>query len=206
MSKTTRFAFLAVFLGLLLLVGLIFRQFVLENILLPAATMIWLLLRIFVLSIDQEVFWWALILLSVFVVFRALFHGASIQVLPHSWANAAHDRTRPWRALILGNIDAPAQDDTLREDLVWLLTALYLPQQPGAAKFQIRDAFLERRIPLTESIFTFLFPPPPPPTRFFQRFFRQRTGLKASDYMRSIEEVLSFMETSMERGHEVHNV
>jgi hypothetical protein len=203
MSKGMRISFLAVSLGLLLLLGLVFRQFVLESILLPAATVVWLFLRIFVLSIDQEVFWWALIALSVIVIFRPLFRGSTAPLLPCFIPSAAQDRAGPWRRLILGNTHVAAHEDTLRRELVWQLTALYSSQRPGEAKFQIREAFLDGRIPLPESIFTFLFPSPPPPASFFRR---KRARRDASDYMRSVDEVLSFMETSMERGHEIHSL
>ena len=50
--------------GAVLLASLAFPQILLENVILPTAMLLWLLLRIFVLSIDQQVYWWGAISLA----------------------------------------------------------------------------------------------------------------------------------------------
>jgi hypothetical protein len=223
MKSRLRYLFLALFLGLLLMAALLFRQFVVAGILLPAATAVWLVLRIFVLSIHQQLFWWGVIFLSVIVAFRGLYPGSAIDPrLPALDSNPARDRVGSLRESILLNVRAAGGKDSFRRDLMWLFTTLYSTRHQGEAKYQIRDAILEHRIPIPESIFTFLFFTPRPAPRLsflrhpverlklkvdssvraIQKRVRRRTGRETSDYLRAIDEVLTFMETSLEMREE----
>jgi hypothetical protein len=55
------------FAALVVFLGLLFRLFVLNNIIQPTAFALWLLIRILVLSIHQKYFWHAVIFVAVFV-------------------------------------------------------------------------------------------------------------------------------------------
>jgi hypothetical protein len=203
--------------GTLLLLGLVFWRFTLEGIIVPSATVAWLLLRLFVLSIDQRVLWGGLIAAAVIVMLRALFR-LSGRELPHPPASFVPvlDRVSPRRDAIQRHTGAAGRDDMVREELSWLLADLYSPRRVGEAKFQVRDALREHRIALPPSVHAFLFPPPAeakipflkhPVARTRQRAaamlssfrtsIRARTGREASEYASSIDGVLSFMEQEM---------
>jgi hypothetical protein len=227
-----RYLLFVFFMGLLLLLGLVFPQFILANILLPAATAVWLLLRIFVLSLHQQVFWWGAILLAAIAAFRGLSLRSAVDA--HGVAsdsNPVPDRITSWRDSILLNLRAAVDEDSFKRDLMWLFTYLYSSRQQGKAKYQIRDDITEHRIPVPESIYTFLFfSPRPAAKRSFlrhpaerlrlmtessaqavQRWVRRRTGRETSDRARSIDDVLTFMETTLEMRHtddapEVHRM
>ncbi len=221
MKSRVRYLLLFVFLGILLLLGLIFPQFVLAAILLPAATAVWLLLRIFVLSIHQQIFWWGVIVLAAFALFGALYpRSAVISRIPAADSSPSRDRVSVWRDSILLHLLAEVKEDSFTRDLTWLFTSLYSSQ--GKAKYQIRDEILEHRIPIPESIYAFLFSSlRPAPKRSFvkhpverlneisesltravQSWIHKRTGRETSDRVRAIDDVLNFMEISLEMRQE----
>jgi len=223
MKKRLRYLLFAFSIGLLLLLTLLFRQFVLAGILLPAATAVWLILRIFVLGIHQQVIWWGVIFLSAIMAIRGFYRRSAVDFrIPASDSNPEVDRVSTWRESIRLNVRAAVGEDLFRRDLMWLFTSLYSSRQQGEAKYKIREAILNRQISLPESIFAFLFlaPRPTPKRSFvrhpferlrlkiessvrpFQRWVRRRTGRETSDYVSSIDEVLTFMETSLEMRHE----
>ncbi len=76
MKNARRYLPMLIVLGLLLLLtALLFEPFVMDKILVPLAAAIWLLLRIFVLSIDQIYYWIGLIGLGfTIVIFRTIHH------------------------------------------------------------------------------------------------------------------------------------
>jgi hypothetical protein len=219
-------AILAVSLpGVLLLLGLAFPQIVLHSIILPTATVLWLLLRVFVLSINQQVYWWGAIALAVLAAIVVLLRGSPGSSFHHSFLSSAPwDPTRRWRDSLLLNVRSEPDKDTFRLDLAWMLTSLHASSRPGFAKYQIREAFVQGMIPLPPSIYAFLFSStkprdPVPPFlshpfmrlrmaigslgRALQRRARFRSGQETADYFHSIDEVLSFMETSLEMNHEL---
>jgi hypothetical protein len=223
MKNRLRRLLVFLFIALLLLVGLIFRQFVLAALLLPAATAVWLLLRIFVLSIHQQIFWWGAIVVAAVAAFGGLFaRSAVISRIPAPDSNTVRDRPSTWRDSILLHLLAEVDTDTFRRDLMWVFTSLYLSRGQGKAKYQIRDEILEHRIPIPESIYAFLFfSPRPSPRRSFvthpverlrtmsesftravQEWVARRTGRETTDRVRAIDAILTFMETSLEMRQE----
>jgi hypothetical protein len=218
-QKRLRLLFFLLLIGVLLILGLVFQQFVLIGILMPAATVVWLLLRLFVLSIDQRFFWWVLILVPVAVALFRRFREPPARTPALSRSHGLErDRVSSLRHSILLNIHESGDRDTFRRDLAWLFTFLHSSPRQGAAPYQIREAFLERRIPLSESILDFLYfstlPPAPKPAFVkhpilrlsvalesagltIHKQFRRLTGRESSWYLRSIDEVLNVMEKSL---------
>ena len=76
MKNSRRYLAMLIVLGLLLLLTvLLFEPFVMDKILVPLAAAIWLLLRIFVLSIDQIYYWIGLSGVGfTIVIFRTIHH------------------------------------------------------------------------------------------------------------------------------------
>jgi len=223
MKNRLRYVLFFLFIALLLLAGLAFRQFVLAAILLPAATAVWLLLRIFVLSIPQQVFWWCAIVVAAVAAFVGLFaRVAVISRIPVADPDPVRDRVSTWRDSIRLHLLAGVDRDTFRSNLMWLFTSLYFSRGQGKAKYQVRDDILERRIPIAESIYSYLFfSPLPAPRRSFvthpverlrmmsesftrgiQEWVRRRTGRTAADRVRAIDDILTFMEKSLEMRQE----
>ena len=76
MNQRQRLALFFILLAIILVLGLIFWQYVLNDILMPLVLTSWLFLRLFVLSIDQKYYWGALFFASVFFLFRHLIPNA----------------------------------------------------------------------------------------------------------------------------------
>jgi hypothetical protein len=223
MKSPVRHLLFFVFIGLVLLAGLVFRQFVLAAVLLPAATAVWLLLRIFVLSIHQQVIWWGAIVAAVVAAFGGLVaRPAALLRTPAADPAPVRDRVSAWRDSIRLHLLTGGGRDRFRQELMWLFTSLYLSRGQGKAKYQVRDDILEHRIPIAESIYTYLFLSPEPApkrpflthpvqrlrmvsesfTRGIQEWVSRRTGRAAADRLRAVDVILSVMEKSLEMRKE----
>jgi hypothetical protein len=84
---------------------------------------------------------------------------------------------------------------------------LYASRQANATRWEIQDALQEGRIPLPADIHAFLFPPANPPGRrslrqALQDMIRRWSGRDADEYLKSVEHVLTYMESMMEIKHD----
>jgi hypothetical protein len=201
---------------------LAFPQVILAQVIMPAATALWLVLRTFVLSVGQQAWWWGLVVLAAFGSVALVLRRASAADGAHA-ASAARpwDPARRWGDCIRANLFAPPVRDTFRADAAWLLSTLYAGPRPGTEAYVVRDALRRQEIPLPPAVHEFLFaevePPRPVPPLFrdprgfvqgklesMRRDARQRSRSRrrAARYIHSAEEVLAFMETQMEVTHE----
>lgn len=209
-----RISLLALILGLCLFLGILFRAFVVDYLIRPVAVMLWLCWQI-VLSVDQKFYWGLLIFLALFYAFRRLSQkpAASVQA-PESFFSETLNRVRYWRSSILltrDEIDAP---NILKRDLGQMLVTMHATTQPEASNFEIHNALKQRRIPLPDPIHSFLFPVEPSgSTRSFKRILRtirqtprewvrRWTGRDMVDYYKSIEDVLTILESTLEITHD----
>jgi hypothetical protein len=211
-NKRLLYLVLIAFAGLLLIFGLSFPRAV-QAVILPVATAAWLLLRFFVLSVDQEVYWWGLISLVVIVILGRLALGAKTQGKPsmdqYTASALSRDRADYWRSSILLNAHSAGERDLFRRDLMWLFTSMHASRREGNENYKIREAIQKREIPVPEYVHSFFFPmlpgaPERPywrhPISWLKHIFRprRRPGRKKSQYFDSIDEVLSYLETSLE--------
>jgi hypothetical protein len=204
--------------GVFLLLVLIFQQFLVANLVVPIATVVWALLRIFVLSIDQRIYWWILIGVLVLVpLIRELRNTEPSRSERPSTANWWLERVGSWRGSILANVQESGDSSMVKHELVWLLASLYATGQQKSADFEIRMALQQGEIGLPDCLRAFLWPPPRParppffkdPVGFARHTmrslraasalrFRRWTGREAAEYYRAIELALAHMETSLE--------
>jgi hypothetical protein len=197
--------------AILLLAGLLFWPFILSNIIQPTALVVWLLLRILVLSIDQKYFWYALIFVAAFFVFRVLSHAREI-VQPEVYlqSNATLDNIEYWRVRFAGNSHNIWEEKTLKRDLLHLFVSCHASNQNTTNNFDVYQALEQGEVPLPEHIRDFLFSQEPrKPDRSIKGFFRsirgtprkwihRWTGQEKAEQYQMLAEVLSFMETSLE--------
>jgi Ca2+/Na+ antiporter len=223
MPKKKRTVLLSLIAVILLLLGLIFRQYVMDDIVMPVALVFWLLLRIFVLSIDQSIYWGVGILLVVVYVFYRMFQGQSgEQLVELPDPNPILNNLEFWRASIMLTSDQGGEKNALKQEIISLLVSMYSSHHPDSANFQIYDALRQGQIPLPERVQAFLFnqkPEEPQPSLFkdpvaaivnffpsihqvVHNWIRQRTGRDRAEYYQAIEEVLEFMENSLEMKHD----
>jgi hypothetical protein len=199
------------FIMLILLFGMFFWPFILSNIIEPTSLVIWLLLRIFVLSIDQKYYWGAIIFVVVIFLFRLLPQGQTfIQSEDFLDSNATIKNIGYWRTLFtLTRYDSRDQE-TLKRELMHLLLSLYASKQRTSTNFLLYDAMQRGELPLPEHIHIFLFPDEPKKSKWSfdkliqsvrtapRKWMRRWTGQETAEHYRMIDEVISFMETSME--------
>ena len=72
MERSKRILIILSMLAVVLILGVIYWPFVLNELIIPIALTAWLMLRIFVLSVDQKIYWGALILGAAVLLFRRL--------------------------------------------------------------------------------------------------------------------------------------
>jgi hypothetical protein len=197
--------------SIILLVGMLFSSFILKNIIEPTSLATWVLLRIFVLSIDQKYYWGAIIFVVAIFLFRLLPQDQSvIQSEYFLDSNATIKTVEYWRILFALTGNVPYDEEALRRQLIHLLLSLYASKQRTSSNFLLYDALQKGELPLPEHIHAFLFPDQPKKSKwsvdkFIQsirtaprKWMRRWTGQDTAEHYRMINEVLSFMETSME--------
>jgi hypothetical protein len=222
MEKTQRSLFFVLLAGLLLFLGLVFQPFLVDYILLPVAMVVWLWLRIFVLSIDQQVYWWLLIaLIAVLAIPRLFQRPVTFREDSQPDSNPTLKHVRNWRTTILFSRSDRGERPAFRRDLVELLTTMYSTRREESTHFETEIALRERQIPLPEPIRLFLFPDPlAPPAHFFEhpiqflqetwrsvrqvpeRWIRRWSGREEVEYYQAIDQVLTLMETTLEITHD----
>jgi hypothetical protein len=204
------------FLLIILFVGLLFWPFILNEIIMPTSLAVWVLLRIFVLSVDQEYYWVAIIFItSIFLYLRLLPPSHStIQSEDSQHLNETMRTLDYWRSLF-DLIDQRVQDDKmLKKELAHLLLSLYATKQHTLADFRLYDALQQGKIPLPEQMHAFLFSEEPQPAgrsliinirKLVQsirntprKWIRRWRGQETAERHRMIDEILCFVETSLE--------
>ena len=210
MNRSKRFVLAFSIAALIVFLGLLFWPFVLTNIIQPIALTLWLLIRILVLSIHQKYFWYAVIFVAVFVLVRLLRQTQSERPPQASFeTNTTISIISYWRDLLLYNGQETREDKGLKRHLAHLLTGLYALKQGVSNDFRVYDDLQRGTIPLPENIHAFLFAPEPvsdgPLQKFFQsirktprRWIRQWTGQAKAEHHKMIDDILNFIETSLE--------
>lgn len=218
MNRSKRFVLAFLIAALIVFLGLLFWPFVLNNIIQPTALVLWLLLRILVLSIHQKYFWYAVIFAAVLVLLRILRQTPTQLPSQASFeTNSTITNISYWRGLFLYSGQDVLEDKNLKRQLTHLLTALSALRQGASNDFRMYDALQLGTIPLPENIHTFLFPPEPasggPLKKFFRsirriprRWIRQWTGREKAEHYQMIDEVLNFIETTLEINNDERNL
>jgi len=203
------------FIAIILFAGMLFWPFVLNEIITPISLVVWLLLRLFVLSIGQQYYWAAIIFVVLIFLVRLLPQDQindQAEELPDS--NATIASIGYWRSLFILTENHTHEEKILKRELIRLLLSLYASKQRTSANFGLYEAMQRGEIPLPEHIHTFLFPDESQKSsrslkRLMQfvrntsrKWIRCWTGQEAAEHYQMIDEVLSFMETSLEMKHD----
>ena len=208
------FRWLAVFalFLIILLAGILFWPFIFNEIIRPIALVVWILLRVFVLSIDQRFYWAIIILVAAFLLLRRLLSSPqpTMQSTDFQRPNVTIKSIHHWYRLLAVSTRNAHDDRTIKKELAQLLLLLFATKKRTAADYRLYDALRQGEIPLPEHIHTFLFPGEPqeagrPIKRFLQsirrtpkKWIRRWTGQEKAEYHQMINEVLGFVEASLE--------
>jgi K+-sensing histidine kinase KdpD len=215
MSISKRLVISLLIAAIVLFLMMLFWPFVLNNIIKPASLVLWLLLRILVLSIHQKYFWYAVIFVACILLFRLLPQPQSeTQSKVHLGTNTTMINIGYWRGLFIYSGQNIQDEKTIKRELTHLLASLYATKQSTTNNFGIHDDMQQGRIPLPGNIHTFLFSQESPisggPLKKFlhsirntsQKWIHRWTGQEKAEHYRMIDEVLNFLETSLEINHD----
>jgi hypothetical protein len=212
MNISRRLVIAVFFLLIISFVGLLFWPFTFNKIITPISLVVWTLLRVFVLSIDQKYYWVAIILITSFFLYRRLppLSYPAVQAEDDGDPNATMKTINYWRSLCNPADQYIQENKTLKKNLARLLLALYATKQHTSADFRLYDALQQGTIPIPERIHALLFPTESQqkghsfkklvqsirntPRKWMRHWTGQDT---AEDYL-MLDEILSFMETSLE--------
>ena len=212
MNISRRLVIVVFFLLIILFVGMLFWPFVLNEIVHPISLAIWVLLRISVLRIDQKCYWAAIIFITSFFLYHRLLPPYQPTTQSEDFRNS-NDIMRTigyWRSLFILTDQDIQGDKTLTKELARLLLSLHRTKQRTLPYFRLYDALQQGEIPLPEHIHTFLFPEEPQKSGRSikkllqtirgtpQTWVRRWTGQEMAEYHQMIDEVLCFIETSLE--------
>ena len=204
--------------AIVLFLGMLFWPFIVTNIVKPTALVLWLLLRILVLSIHQKYVWYGVVFAAFIVLVRLLPRKQSdIQLDTHQETNTTMINIGYWRGLFIYNGQNVRDEKPLKRELTHLLTSLYASKQSTSNHWGIHEALQQGKLPLPGNIHTLLFSQEPvsggPLKTFFRsiretprRWIRQWTGQEETEHYQMIDEVLNFMETSLELNNDDRNL
>jgi hypothetical protein len=213
--------------ALLVLLGGFFRRELLDYLIAPVAFSLWLLLRITVLAIDQEIYWAILLLLIGLVAARRLVRWATSEQdsagsEPQRASNRTLDRVLFWERQLEAEIRGTGAPGNSRRELKWLLVSIIGSERRSMVPFQIDEALRQHGIPLPDSIYAFLYGDGAPvprigfaedPIGFLLELAhsirhapaslrRRWSGREVADFRLSVEDVLALMETMLEMNHD----
>ena len=208
---------IAFILALFLLVGFSFPSFIQDNFILPIALVLWLCWRI-LQSIDQPIYWLALILAVVFYFLIRLYRWAqgadTFEQTQSLDLNAALEQIRYWRTSIRLTDFKIDRSNILEHNLAKMLAAVYASKQLHVTQYEIYSALEQREMPLPDPVYTFLFPAQSSGAkrsikqilRSLRDIPRKRihrwTGREKAEYYQLLDQVLNFMESVMENEHD----
>lgn len=216
MNRSSRISLVILLLGLVLILGILFRAFIQDNFVTPIALVVWAVWRL-LLTIDQSLYWGALFLAAGTYAFTRLVfllrNTLAAEPASPPDTNTALAQVNYWRTLVYLTRDESEKFNSLRRDLGRLLVDLYASKQLDATHFEVYEAMQQRQIPLPEDIYAFLFPAESGNDKHsFKRILfnlqqiprrriRRWTGRDVADYYQSIESVIRFMESTLETQH-----
>ncbi|MBN1266908.1 MAG: hypothetical protein JXA25_15540 [Anaerolineales bacterium] len=194
---------------------IIFRAIILNNKIKPAALVIWILLRTFILSIDPQYFWIAAIIAAGIILIRLLPHElATIQSESYIAANATIRNIELWRNQFAFDKQGMHGVNAAKQNLQHLLVSFYALKLNISNQYHVFRALEQGDIPIPEDIHAYLFTPElgkPGKTlaekfhtirEVVQKRIRLWTGQEKARHYHMINEIINFMESQLEAGND----
>ncbi len=203
MNKARRFALFFFILGLILFLGLVFSGWVLPNIIQPAAEAVWLFMRMFILSVDQELYWYLLSIAGfIWVIYRLTRRDAPVIPVENILRKEALSNLNSWQKALVSSKHDGSGRSIARRKILQLLISHYQARQRNSTQLEIRQALEQRQLPLPDSVYIFLFPPEPQAPRrpslpavyqLFWRWYHRIAGREDIEFGQMVDELIDFM-------------
>lgn len=202
------FLVLSLFLGLT--IG--FRSFLMINIIEPIAAMFWAFWRI-ISSVNQNIYWVILIIFCAILVIRLVPAGNNNTTnSAYNYKHSSQSRVEYWQSLLTSATMEKDGIERLRSNLKELLQRIIDEEEQSNPTSSEKIALLGKT-PLPISVQNFLFPPKQKLKTFFgglqfqplfstPRWFRRWATKFIQPDNASIDEVLKWMESTMEISHD----
>jgi hypothetical protein len=200
--------------GITLSLGFLLRSFLMENIVAPAAYLLWTLGRV-VTSVDQSFYWGALICVTLVIALARLFRltakSPALDAPISSDFCAILERMHSWHNLIQWTSYRSEESKILEQNLSEMLAQIIASHQTDTPPFIILKALKNHELPIPDSIHRFLFSTEPSGTQqLFQQWLetvgemprktiRHWMGRDMDEYLLSLERTISFLESSLEK-------
>lgn len=219
MTQRQRLALFFIFLGVLVFIGLLFTPFVSAYILTPLAMAGWFFMRIYILSVHQQVYWWIFISIALYWVGRRLVGSRPAAPPPLlTTPNDTLQAVEKWRSTIFVSTSYPEMRHQLKLDLIQMLITLFSSRQQSVTYAEVFEPLKQRQIPLPDAVYDFLFAPEPVKPRLTlaqklralprtlpralaeapRRWWRRWSGQETAEFYQSVEAVLAFIESTLE--------
>lgn len=181
------------------------------NVVEPFTLAAWLLLRTTILSIHQRVWWGALVFAAPVLVAMLLYRRARALHEPEvAFRTARSHPVETWRALVEETAGGLVPLPTVGwNGFVQLVVSLRAVERRVPPDYRLHDALRAGQVPLPPEVHAFLFPPPRTkprgPAAHLRawlgapgRALRRLSGRDRADRIRSMSQLLSFLERSLE--------
>jgi hypothetical protein len=193
----------------LALAAILFGRAIFAGFVVPMASGIWALLRIFVLSVDQ-IQLWTFMLIALFLLFALRAALALMDYSPETQEesgepdeNAVLGSVKYWRYMFAEVPRSPRELALARREFAKLLLSSYAAKERVMNDFSLYGDFKSRRIPLPDGIYDFAFADEPPSRGSRLRsWLRRASGADRVEYHRAVEEFLDFIKSYMEISDE----
>lgn len=195
----------------ILFLGMVNWPYVYSQILVPIATTVWLLLRLFVLSIGQQYYWTALIFVLLLVLYRVLpRYQMETESTTTPLINETVSSIYMWRRLYMPGDNLDSDDRAIKQQMAHMLVVLHANRLHTQPDFRLFDSLRRGEIPLPPQIHEMAFHEEstlkvPPLKRLIRavrtrpaQWYRHATGQDKAEHYRMIDEMLTYLETSLE--------
>lgn len=204
-KKSNQLLIYIIFIFFLLILIIIFRSFVLTYILKPFALLLWLFLRIFILSIDQKAIWAVLIIaITIFFIFKL-----NVLFLNYTENNnypVINDYLKKldyWRycfSIKPYNLD---EIKKIKKELIQMLVSVYASHKRISVNYELYESFKDKEITLPEGIYNFLYNEVKK-NKFYNNWewIRRFSKFDKETYYHGLEECLNYLENILEINNE----
>jgi hypothetical protein len=213
MPTSRRAAWLVLLLGVGLLVAILFHSFLLDNVVVPVATLFWLLWRL-VQSVHQALYWGLVIAAAgAVVVYRLLRALMALETTLESAPETILKSVAYWRTWVEMSDPESQTAHAFQRELSQMLANMYAAREPEPDFRRLREALRLGQLSLPPRVYAFLFPdqasPAEQPWRqtlrrwagMPRKWIRRATGREKADYRQVVGEMIAFMESLMEIKH-----
>ncbi|MBI9049832.1 MAG: hypothetical protein JEZ00_10455 [Anaerolineaceae bacterium] len=145
-------------LSTILTVGIVFRTFILVNIIEPTALLFWAVWRVLI-SVNQNIYWQTLIWGSIFLLLRFMPNKTVNQTAYTEKANSKEIKgTTFWKSLLYEAAGNPAKEDALRFELEKLML-FGLAQQERSSMDEVKKRMQQYEYDFPDFVYRYFLPP-----------------------------------------------